>query len=411
MKANEDYGRDPIAGGGAADEGGIKSTSATEPGAPRAAGRTKVALVHCQGYEYERVESAIGRALDYIGGMSSWVRRGQIVFLKPNMLTAKKPHRAITTHPTVVEAVIREVQRAGGRVLLGDSPAGVLSSIERYWNETGYTEVAERTGAELVKLEGAGVVPRSINGRTYYISRPVAEADVVLNLAKLKTHGLTVLTGGVKNTFGAIPGFKKAELHKEAPKPLPFSEIVVDIYEAVSPAVTIMDAVVALEGDGPSTKGSPREMDLILASTDAVAIDAVAAALTGIREDKVPTTAAALRRGLGTRTAGVDLIGESLADRAVPGFKHASGRLIHVVPTWVVWLFGRYLWVRPRVIRERCTSCGLCIETCPVEAINAGRDGISEIDAHECIECLACVESCPEDSIEQKVSWLAKWFA
>ncbi len=372
--------------------------------------RAPVALVDCRDYAYQRVEGALRLALGHLGGIERWVRPGDAVFVKPNMLTAKKPHRAITTHPAVVEAVVREAQRAGGTVSIGDSPAGVLSSIERYWNETGYSDVARRTGAELVKLEGAGVVPREGGGRTYYIAAPVARADVVLNVAKLKTHGLTALTAGVKNTFGAIPGFKKAELHKLAPKPGPFSRIIVDIYEAVGPALTILDAIVALEGDGPSTKGSPREVGLLMASPDAVALDAVAAALVGFEEDRVPTTAEARRRGLGGGPSDIDVLGESLARRAVPNFRRASKGLVHALPAWAVRLFGRYLWVRPHVLKEMCTSCGLCIETCPVDAMREGADGISTIDYDRCIECLACVESCPEDSIEQKASWVARHF-
>ncbi len=370
-----------------------------------------VALTACRDYDPQRVRAALRRALDQLGGIDRWVRPGSKVFVKPNMLTAKKPHRAITTHPAVIESLVEEIVRAGGKPSVGDSPAGVLSSIDRYWDETGYREVSRRTGAELVKLEGAGVVPRRVRGRTYHIAAAIADSDVVINVSKLKTHGITVLTGGVKNVFGAIPGFRKAELHKLAPKPLPFSEIVVDVYEAVSPTLTIMDAITALEGDGPSTKGSPRDVGILLAGEDAVAVDAVAAALVGMAEGRVPTTVAAMRRGLGAPLDRIDIRGDSLEGAVVSDFKPASSRLIHLVPAWAVWLMGRYLWVRPHVTRERCTSCGLCIETCPVDAISPDRHDISTIDYAKCIECLACVESCPEDSIEQKVSRLAKWFA
>jgi uncharacterized protein (DUF362 family)/Pyruvate/2-oxoacid:ferredoxin oxidoreductase delta subunit len=370
-----------------------------------------VALVSCPSYEEGTVQSSLAGALESLGGIRRWISPGNTVFVKPNMLTAKKPERAITTHPALVEAIVREVQGAGGIALVGDSPAGVMSSINRYWNETGYSGVARRTGAKLVKLEGAPVAARTVNGRTYHISAAVAQADVVINVPKLKTHGLTVLTGGVKNPFGVIPGFRKAELHKLAPKPLPFSEIIADVYEAVRPELTIMDAVVALEGDGPSTKGAPVKMGALLAGTDAVALDAVASALLGLREGDVPTTAAALRRGLGVGIDSTDVVGESVESMKADGFRHASSRLIHIVPTWAVWLLGRYLWVRPHVVADKCVSCGLCIETCPVEAISPGPDMISRIDHSKCIECLACVESCPEDSIEQKVSWFARRFA
>jgi uncharacterized protein (DUF362 family)/Pyruvate/2-oxoacid:ferredoxin oxidoreductase delta subunit len=370
--------------------------------------RTAVAVVDCKSYAYERVRSALAEALHHLGGIERWVGPGRTVFVKPNMLTAKEPHRAVTTHPALVEAAVREAQRAGGVVLIGDSPAGVLSSIERYWTNTGYLEVARKTGATLVKLEGAGVVSRVVEGREYFIAAPVAEADVVINLPKLKTHGLTVLSAGVKNTFGAIPGFRKAEYHKQAPKPGPFSRIIVDVYQAVRPSLTILDAVTALEGDGPSTNGTPRDIGLLLASHDAVALDAVAGRLVGIGEDQVPTTAVALRRGAGVGVADCDVLGESIADRAVSDFRLASSRLINLTPKWIVTLLGRYVWVRPSVMRERCTACGLCIETCPVGAMREGRRGVPDIDYDKCIECLACIESCPSEAIEQRTSWLAR---
>jgi uncharacterized protein (DUF362 family)/Pyruvate/2-oxoacid:ferredoxin oxidoreductase delta subunit len=378
------------------------ASSATKP--------SPVAVVDCRDYAHKRVEAALTRALGLLEGIERWVRPGQTVFVKPNMLTAKEPHRAITTHPRVVEAVVREIQRVGAKVLIGDSPAGVLSSIERYWTKTGFAGVARATGAELVKLEGAGVVRRRVKGRDYYIAAPVAEADVVINLAKLKTHGLTVLSGGLKNTFGVIPGFRKAEYHKQAPRPGPFSEIIVDIYEAVRPALTILDAVVALEGDGPSTNGAPRDVGLILASPDAVALDAVAGRIAGLEENQVPVTAAALQRRVGVGLAGCEILGESIENRVLADFRLASSRLIHLTPEWIVTLLGRYIWVRPVVSKERCKSCGLCIETCAVNAMTEGRNGVTTIDYGKCIECLACVESCPEEAIEQKVSWLARRF-
>jgi len=370
--------------------------------------KSPVALARCPAYEPAKVEAAVETLLESLGGIDRWVRPGDRVFLKPNMLTAKKPERAITTHPAVLEAVVNLVKKAGGSVQIGDSPAGVLSSIERYWNETGYSDVARRTCVPLVKLEGGRVVPRTVRGRTYHIAAPVAEADVVISLPKLKTHSLTVLTAAVKNSFGAIPGFRKAELHKEAPKPGAFSEIVVDVYEAVRPALTVMDAVVALEGDGPSTKGTPRTVGLLIASPDAVALDSVAGAVVGLAERDVPTTAAAIRRGLGPGLAGVEVLGERLEECRVPDFRRASSSVVRFVPTWAVRLLGRYIWVRPEVLEQRCTACGLCVDVCPVGAMADRGDGISRVDYSKCIECLACLESCPEEAIEQKVSWLAR---
>jgi uncharacterized protein (DUF362 family)/NAD-dependent dihydropyrimidine dehydrogenase PreA subunit len=368
-----------------------------------------VTISKCPSYEYGRVEAAVHAALEPLGGIREFVSPGDVVLLKINLLAAKAPERGITTHPAVLEAVAREVMRAGGKVVVGDSPAGVLKGIKRFWKNTGVGPAVERLGGELVKFEGSGTKEYRSNGRTYHLTSFLDRVDVVINLPKLKTHGLTLFTGAVKNCFGLVPGFQKSEFHKAAPKVEPFSNLLVDVFGFARPRLNIMDGVLGLEGNGPSTSGSAREVGLLLASPDAVAMDAVAARIIGLEEGVVATTRIAASRGLGEgELRAIAVEGADLDEIAIGDYKLPSNYYLNFIPTALVKLLGRFVWVRPKAESSKCTGCGICIKNCPVDAMTPNRHRIPEIDYSLCISCLSCDESCPEDAIEQKVSWLAR---
>ena len=368
-----------------------------------------VSITRCHNYEFDRVEAALQAALEPLGGIREFVKPGNTVLLKVNMLSAKAPEKAITTHPRVLEAVARQVTAAGGKVIVGDSPAGVLSGIKRFWENTGIGAATEKFGGELVRFEGGGTRKISTGGRVYHITSFVDRVDVIINLPKLKTHGLTLFTGAIKNCFGLLPGFQKANMHKAAPKVDPFSGILVDIFEQVKPSLTIMDAVLGLEGNGPSTSGSPREVGLIIASPDAVALDAAAARIIGYGENDIATTRIAEARGLGAGSLDrLDWQGPPLKDIAVRDYKLPSNSLLRLVPGWLANFAGRFVWVHPRAVAGNCEACGVCIDNCPVSCMTPNGDDVPVIDYNACINCLSCDESCPHEAIIQEMSWLAK---
>lgn len=368
-----------------------------------------VSISRCPSYDYEQVETAVHSLLESFGGIGSFVSKGNTVLLKNNLLAAKAPERGITTHPVVLEVVARAVQRAGGRVIVGDSPAGVLSGIDRFWHNTGVGEAVNRFGGTLVKFEGAGTSAYRVNETVYHLSSFLDKVDVVINLPKLKTHGLTLFTGAVKNCFGLIPGFRKSEYHKLAPKTGPFSEILVDIFSLAKPHFNIMDGIVGLEGNGPSTSGSARQVGLLMASPDAVSLDSVSSAIIGCKPGSIATTRIAAKRELGEADLErIRIDGPPLNELLIVDYKLPSNYYLNFVPTWLVKSLGRYVWVRPKSKPEECTGCGTCVENCPVDAMTPDRDGVPIIDYSVCINCLSCDESCPEDAIEQQVSWLAK---
>lgn len=368
---------------------------------------SSVAIVKCRDYDPKAVDRAIRDTFKFLGGIERFVQKGQRVLLKPNMLSAKEPERGITTHPIFLEAIVRQVQSAGGEVWIGDSPSGAIKGIQRYWENTGFAEVAKRTGAKLINFEAGGTVIRETPLRKFHLARAVFEADVVINLPKFKTHGFTLYTGAIKNLFGTIPGLQKAVLHKRYPHPESFSRMLVDVYSLVNAKLHIMDGVLGMEGNGPVT-GNLVNMGLVLASEDGVALDAVASTIMGFREGRIDAIRLASERGLGEADLDhITILGESLAEHISKAFSLPSNYLIRLIPQFLLRWLGRLIWVHPKADPEMCTACGVCIRSCPVHAIRMV-EGYPVMDYRICINCLCCNESCPEGAVIQEKSWVAK---
>lgn len=365
---------------------------------------TKVSLAACRSYQPDSVLAAVSSCLEAFGGMSSFVRPGQRVLLKPNLLSAKIPEEAITTHPAVLEAVIVLVKQAGGIPVVGDSPGGKISDLRTYWEVTGTAEACRRQKAELVSFEKSGVYEKRVGNRKYYIARPVLDAEVVINLPKLKTHSLTVLTCAVKNMFGVVPGIRKSMHHREEPKPREFSGLVADIFSLAKPHLNIVDAVVGMDGAGPSA-GDPKELGFIMAGSDGVAVDAAAAHLLGMDPFKVPTTAIAHRRGLGQGDIKkIELAGDVPAVRS--DFRWPSLWRYSLVPSSLARAGARLFWIRPVIDPVKCVNCGACVESCPVSALSPA-ERTPAFNYRLCINCLCCQEICPAHAVFQRKSLLA----
>jgi len=385
------------------------AAATVEPG-----GEGVVSIERSPDYSLTAVREAVTRAVDALGGMSAFVQPGQSVLIKPNLLSAKNPDRAITTHPAVLEVIIDLVRHAGGDPTIGDSPGGAIRGVDRVWGNTGMKALSERTGVPLVSFEGSGSVARRGAEREYMIARPVVEADVVINVPKLKTYMLTLYTGALKNTFGAIPGFGKARLHNLAGRPRPFSRFVVDVHALVAPSLHIMDGIVAMEGDGPSG-GRPRHVGAVMAGIDAVAMDTVAAGMLGMDVRRVHMIRLAAERGLGVDDpAAITILGETPESFDTEGFKLPGTGILNYIPDPLVRALKPFIWILPEMSKEwGCvggTRCGLCMRSCPVEAISLV-DDVPVVDRKTCVECLCCHEVCPHQAVRIKLSWLAGKFA
>ncbi len=273
-----------------------------------------VAIVPCESYGPETVRRAVRRVLSELGGDHRLARRGERVLLKPNLLRVASPERAVCTHPRVLEAVLEVVADAGARACVGDSPA--YGSLRHVAEGTGIAEVARRFGAELVPLTEPCVVTEGGRVfRTLTVARVAREVDAVVNLPKLKTHRQLYFTGAVKNLFGCVPGRRKAWWHvKAGAYETYFARMLVDTCYALAPRLSILDAVLGMEGDGPG-KGSARHVGLILASADASAVDRVAVEVVGLDARRVPTLVAARELGMGqTELGALALRGAALGD-------------------------------------------------------------------------------------------------
>jgi len=379
-----------------------------------------ISLIRCPSYDEAQVETAMRRAIDGIGGMARYVQPGQRVLLKVNLLRAAAPDAAITTHPAVVKALVRLVQEAGGRPVIGDSPGGpfVRPWVGAVYRACGMTRVAEETGAELNWDFGetrlahpTGHLIKSLEVGTF-----VTGADVVINVPKLKTHNFMHFTGATKNLFGVIPGTIKVGYHSKLPGREAFADMLIDILTLIRPALTVMDGIIAMDGAGPSA-GDPFHVGALLAGPDGIALDVVAASLVGLDVRHIYPLQAAIRRGLTTgNPADIDLVGDAPADFVIKGFRPPeTGRIEGRGPIWLRRLVNRAFVPAP-VATERCIACGVCVRNCPVEAITLAhvraqngemvKRAVMNLDT--CIRCYCCHELCPERAIILTKSWVGK---
>lgn len=363
--------------------------------------KRRVAVVRCRGYERSEVASAVEEALRPLGGLESFVRPGDRVFVKVNHLSPPAPpERAIVTHPAVAEAVLEKLLKITSLVSFGDDVQGEGDPFQL----SGYRDVALRLGVPLVNLKEQGFSEVDCPGKVLnrvYIARAILEADVVVNLPKLKTHSLTTLTGAVKNLYGVIPGGFRSSYHGRFSQLAAFSQALVDIYAAVLPSLHILDAVVGMEGEGPAA-GSPREVGLVLASRDAVALDAAAAHIIGLEPLGVGTIQVAHERGVGVGDLGeIELVGEPLEMAQLTPFalpSTAPVRYLGRVPPALARLFTNQLTAYPRVLPHQCVGCGACVSICPAGAA-AMQGNKARIDRRRCIRCMCCHEVCRYDAV------------
>ena len=362
----------------------------------------RVHISRCDDYDAKRVRAAIEDSVSTMGGFP--VKSGDKVLLKPNLLTAKSPEKAVTTHPTVVSAAAEMVMDCGGIPYIGDSPSG--SPGEAIWSETGMADAARRLGIKLVNFTSAGSVDVQVRGNVYYLAGPALECDLLINLPKLKTHSLTLFTGAVKNLYGCLPGFQKGNWHRRAPKADDFCQVVVDVFSCFRPRINIMDGILAMEGDGPSN-GRPRKLGLIIASNNAPALDSVASAIIGFDPDEIKTTKFAEMRGLSGGGEEPIVTGVSPDAIGVKDFALPKDRYLRMIPTLAHEILGRFIWTRPEVDPDICSLCGACVENCPAKAMSENGD-IPTINHKICINCYCCDEVCPDGAIRKRMSWLAK---
>lgn len=370
----------------------------------------RISIGRVDGYEYGRLREAVEKLLEPLGGIGAFTGPGERVLLKPNMLAARPPEAAVTTHPALVRVMAELVRGTGARVMIGDSPG--IDGFRRVAERTGIGRAALESGAELVpfdetvELQGNGIFRRITLARAYW------EADKVINLPKLKTHEMMTMTCAVKNLFGAVVGTEKAEWHLRAgTSRQQFARLLLDIYLLKKPTLNVVDAVVAMEGDGPGS-GDPVLLNALIAGVNPVAVDVVAARLAGLPPDMLHIEREAERMGLaGVRGEELELVGISLEGFPRHRFRLPKGLDVQFgLPGFLKRGLRRHLTARPVVDRERCVLCGICRDACPPRVIRIQNSALS-IDEGRCIRCWCCRELCPRDAMELRRGVLMKLMA
>jgi len=354
--------------------------------------RSTVSIVKCSNYSRELPE-ALDRLLSHLGGITSFIKPGQSVVLKPNLLSDHAPEEAVTTHPELVRALIRVARRHGVSPVVADSPANVVK-LERVWERTGFRSMCAEENVPLLNLEECGSTAFKVNGFSFSIAKPLLDADVIISISKVKTHVLTVLTAAVKNMYGAVPGFQKTMLHKLHPTPSEFGALMAAIYEKIPPALNIADAVYGMDGDGPSA-GRTIHMGFLAASSDAVALDMTLCRMLKIKPDVVPYLTPYLK---GERQRVINVAGENADTVLSEPFRTPSTLRMRLIPRPLVRALAPLVWIRPSV-SNKCVVCGRCVKACPVKALSITNEQKPVLDTGKCIGCCCCHEICPERAI------------
>jgi uncharacterized protein (DUF362 family)/Pyruvate/2-oxoacid:ferredoxin oxidoreductase delta subunit len=364
-----------------------------------------VVLSRCEQYDVDKIECLLYDALDRLGGVPA-LRPGARVLVKPNLLMKRGPEKHTTTHPAVVEALVRVLQQRGCAVIIADSPGGPISEsiLRGLYAATGMKGVAERTGAALCESTKSVQVEVSSPCLSHMLTvlKCAAESDLIVTVGKIKTHGLTKYTGAVKNLFGLIPGTLKVDYHARFPKIEDFCLGLMDVVSWANPCLSVLDGVWGMEGKGPSG-GSPRKIGALVVSENPHAADVVGAGLIGFAPEEVPTLKAARERGL---LPEVRVLKENLDALRVPDFRRAPAECERGILANPV--FARAVRSRPIVKRDRCVGCGVCQRSCPAKAI-ALRGGVPAFDYKQCIRCYCCQELCPQTAVDVWQPFFMKW--
>lgn len=380
---------------------------------------TQVYAASCP--DYSQAEGAIRALVEQMGGMGRFVRPGERIVLKANLLRAAPPESAICTHPAVVEAVAKLVKEAGGTPVICDSPGGALhkeSVLRSLYEKTGMAAAAAAAGAELSMDSSTRTVslPEGKVLRQAEIITPVAEADGVIDLCKMKTHVLMSMTGAVKNLFGVIPGLSKVGYHATHPDHATFADVLLDLTGYVKPRLSLMDGILAMEGDGPGSSGTPRQVGLLLAAANPLALDTAAGAIMNLPRQDNPVLLAAERRGLTPcRMEDVELIGGTVEELRMADYKFPASTKSNLMDFLgplarpAERLCKKALSQTPRIDGAKCVGCGICAKSCPGQAIAMTAPGKkARISQKACIHCYCCHELCPQKAVELHQSWLGR---
>ena len=367
-----------------------------------------VSIVSCKSYDAEECRTALTQALAPFGGLD-WVKDGMRVVIKVNLVSAMKPEQAATTHPALLCELTKMLRARGASVLLGDSPGGLYTAahVNHVYDLSGM-HACEAVGAELNQdfSQADASFPDAVCAKKFAYTAYLDQADAIIDFCKLKTHGMMGLTNAVKNYFGVIPGTMKPEYHYKYPQISDFSNMLIDLSTYFKPRICICDAVVGMEGNGP-TKGTPRRIGCVMAAGSGHSLDLLASRLIGLTPDEVPTLAAAKRRGLIPASPDDLSVSGDPAPFIQPDFqtipsqasvffrKGGDGPVGKLIDSFLF----HALTPCPQLDAPACIGCKKCANICPAKAITM-QGGRPRIDRGTCIHCFCCQEFCPKGAMK-----------
>ena len=376
--------------------------------------KSKVVLLPCGEYKEEKIYTLLKQGLDFLGGLEILIPKGAKILLKPNLLKKAEVEKAVITHPVVAGAFARILRENGyEHIVLADSCGhGTTQAVIR---GTGMDTYLEKYHIPAIDYsEGVKTVyPQGIQAKEFILPKELLEQDCVISLSKMKTHALERITGAVKNSYGFVYGFHKAKGHTQYPSADSFARMLIDLNKCVSPKLYVMDGIVAMEGNGPGS-GDPVPMNVMLMSTDPVALDSVFSRLVYLKPEMVPTNYHGEKMGLGTwKEEEITLLtpeGEISMAEAVKQYGNPAFNVDRTEVRRNIWtrMAGalKIFQKKPYIEADKCVRCGICVQSCPVPGkavdFRKGKGKPPVYDYRKCIRCFCCQEMCPKKAIKVK---------
>lgn len=361
--------------------------------------KEKVSCVKCFSYDRPEILERVRETVNLAGGFPEKIKKGSKVLLKPNMLTAKAPEYAVTTHPEFIRAVILLLKEKGAEVTVGDSPASE-HKWEKIWTDTGIKKICDEENVRLIPFENGKII-KFKEGQNIPVLKELDDFDALISLPKLKTHVLTKITGTIKNSYGLVIGRAKSHFHSLYPSPWKMSGFIGELYGYLKPDFVIMDAVVCMEGDGPNT-GSPFKGGLIFAGRDGVAVDSCAVKVFGYDYKDIMHINIAAEKGYGIADQDkIDKIGNGFEQLGKTKRKRSKADLLFKIPEKLFFIITMIAKSRPSIDTTKCVQCGICMKICSQKAIFKQNEKY-KVKVSKCVLCMCCIEACSYQAIRLK---------